>query len=269
MRRLSRREWLAATGIGVAAWRPERAWGKENDLDEMIEIPPGAFLMGILHSQAEALARKYRHHVSWLSGEVPQRTVELPAYRIDKYPVTNAQYAVFCKETGYPPRPHWGGPEPPRGLLHHPVTYVNKADAETYAGWAGKRLPTEAQWEKAARGPNGNEFPWGNSDPDDTMANFGNMIESTSPVTDYEKGKSVYWIQDMAGNVKQWCKDWYGTGERAAKNPTGPESGKERVIKGGSFQEGMESLLSANRDRYEPNYSSFLFGFRCACEEVK
>ena len=83
-------------------------------------------------------------------------------------------------------------------------------------------------------------------------------------MTEYEKGQSVYGVQDMAGNVYQWCRDWYGTEARAAKNPTGPKEGKERVIKGGSFIEGMESLRSANRDRYEPNYSSFLFGFRCA-----
>jgi formylglycine-generating enzyme required for sulfatase activity len=90
------------------------------------------------------------------------------------------------------------------------------------------------------------------------------MIGSTTPVTEYEPGQSPFGLHDMAGNVYQWTKDWYGTGERAPKNPTGPESGEERVIKGGSFIEGSESLRSANRDRYPPNYSSFLFGFRCA-----
>ena len=257
MRRLSRREWLAATGIGVAAWRPERAWGKENDLDEMIEIPPGAFLMGILHSQAEALARKYRHHVSWLSGEVPQRTVELPAYRIDKYPVTNAQYAVFCKETGYPPRPHWGGPEPPRGLLHHPVTYVNKADAETYAGWAGKRLPTEAQWEKAARGAEGRMYPWGDGF-DGTVCRWdggaGKGASGTAPVTQFPRGASPYGVMDMAGNAAEWCADGPGPGSA--------------FIKGGCWLTTQPINLrpaARNMSGFANNASAF-YGFRCVKE---
>ena len=166
---------------------------------------------------------------------------------------------------------NWKKPDgltPIEGKDDYPVTQVSYNDALNYCKWAGKDLPTEAQWEKAARGPNGNKFPWGDSDPNDTMANFDNIVGSTTPVDTYEKGQSYYGAFDMAGNVYQWCKDWYGTGERKEKNPTGPDSGKERVIKGGSFIEGMESLRSANRDRYEPNYSSFLFGFRCAiCEE--
>ncbi|MBW1912226.1 MAG: SUMF1/EgtB/PvdO family nonheme iron enzyme [Deltaproteobacteria bacterium] len=247
---------------------------KDNSI--MTLIPEGAFTMG---SDA------------W-DAEKPMQPITLDKYYIDKYLVTNKLFQKFVEETIYVtdaekdnsgmvrmgrrwkkvPDAMWKMPDGAtsiEGKEDHPVSQVSYNDALAYCQWANKDLPTEAQWEKAARGPNGNEFPWGNSDPDDTMANFENMIESTSPVTDYEKGKSVYGIQDMAGNVYQWCKDWYGTGERAAKNPTGPESGKERVIKGGSFLEGMESLRSANRDRYKPDYSSFLFGFRCACEEVK
>ena len=94
------------------------------------------------------------------------------------------------------------------------------------------------------------------------------MVGNTTPVTEYEKGRSVYGVHDMAGNVYQWCRDWYAAEERKEKNPTGPETGEERVIKGGSFIEGMESVRSSNRDRYEPGYSSFLFGFRCACEDM-
>lgn len=139
-------------------------------------------------------------------------------------------------------------------------------DASSYCQWTGKDLPTEAQWEKAARGPDGNEYPWGNSEPDDTTANYDNIIGATTPINEYEKGQSHYGAQDMGGNVYQWNKDWYATGERAAKNPVGPETGEEHVIKGGSFIEGSESLRSANRDRYPSNYSSFLFGFRCAAK---
>ena len=96
------------------------------------------------------------------------------------------------------------------------------------------------------------------------MANFDNLVGHTTPVNQYEKGQSFYGLHDMGGNVYQWCKDWYATGERKPKNHHGPDTGKERVVKGGSFIEGTESLRSANRDRYEPNYRSYLFGFRCA-----
>jgi len=100
------------------------------------------------------------------------------------------------------------------------------------------------------------------------MANFDNLIGTTSPVTSYEKGQSHFGAFDMSGNVYQWTADWYGTGERPTQNPTGAVEGKEKVIKGGSFIEGIESLRSANRDRYEPNYSSFLFGFRCIAKDI-
>ena len=150
------------------------------------------------------------------------------------------------------------------GKDDHPVSQVSYNDAAKYCEWAQKGLPTEAQWEKAARGPEGNEYPWGNSEPNDTMANFDNIVGSTTAVGSYDKGQSFYGLHDMAGNVYQWCQDWYATGARQPKNPAGPDTGKERVIKGGSFIEGVESIRSANRDRYEPNYSSFLFGFRCA-----
>ena len=155
------------------------------------------------------------------------------------------------------------------GKDDHPVSQVSYNDSLNYCKWANKNLPTEAQWEKGARGPDGNEYPWGNTEPNDTTANFDNLIGSTSKAGNYEKGQSLYGLLDMAGNVYQWCQDWYGTGPRAESNPAGPETGSERVIKGGSFIESMESLRSANRDRYEPGYSSFLFGFRCACEEIK
>jgi serine/threonine-protein kinase len=155
------------------------------------------------------------------------------------------------------------------GKDDHPVSQVSYNDALNYCKWANKDLPTEAQWEKGARGPAGNEYPWGNTEPNNTTANFDNLIGSTSKAGSYEKGQSFFGLLDMAGNVYQWCKDWYGTGPRAESNPKGPETGTERVIKGGSFTESMESLRSANRDRYEPGYSSFLFGFRCACEEIK
>jgi serine/threonine-protein kinase len=250
----------------------ELPFGKDKSI--MIVIPKGEFEMG---------SDKY-------SAEKPVQKIYMDSYYIDKFLVTNAQFQKFVEETGYVTDAEkagggmvrigrrwkkvrdatWKMPDgltPIDGREDNPVSQVSYNDALAYCQWAEKNLPTEAQWEKAARGPNGNKFPWGNQDPDDTMANFDNLIGATTPVNDYEKGKSFYGMHDGAGNVYQWCKDWYATGPRAEKNPTGPSSGKERVVKGGSFIEGTESLRSANRDRYKPDYSSYLFGFRCACEK--
>ncbi len=244
-----------------------------SDQSAMVHIPAGEFTMG---------SDKY-------SAEKPVQQITLSDYYIDKFPVTNAQFQKFVEATEYTTNAEndgfglvrigrrwkkveavsWKSPDGIAGIdgrEDHPVSQISYNDARSYCQWAKKDLPTEAMWEKAARGPEGNEFPWGNEDPMEDTANHDNYVGSTTPVTAYEKGQSFYGIQDAAGNVYQWCRDWYATGKRADKDPTGPETGKEHVIKGGSFIEGMESLRSANRDRYEPNYSSFLFGFRCAAE---
>jgi len=242
----------------------------------MVIIPSGEFTMG---------SEEY-------SAEEPIQKIYLDTYFIDKYLVTNEKFQKFVDETGYETDAekegaglvrigrrlkklegaNWNMPD---GLTSidgketHPVSQVSYNDALSYCQWAKKDLPTEAQWEKAARGPDGNQFPWGDKEPDDTMANFDNMIGHPAPVDEYKKGQSHYGVFDMAGNVYQWCKDWFATGERNPKNPAGPETGEERIIKGGSFSEGIDSLRSANRDRYEPTYSSFLYGFRCACEKIE
>jgi len=242
-----------------------------SDQSVMVHIPAREFTMG---------SDQY-------SAEKPIQQVSLSDYYIDKFLVTNAQFQKFVDATEYKTDAekdgaglvrvgrrwkkvegaNWRSPDGVTGIdgrEDHPVSQMSYNDARSYCQWAKKDLPTEAMWEKAARGPEGNEFPWGNEDPMEDTANHDNYVGSTTPVNAYEKGQSFYGIQDAAGNVYQWCRDWYGTGERKPVDPTGPESGTEHVIKGGSFIEGMESLRSANRDRYEPKYSSFLFGFRCA-----
>jgi formylglycine-generating enzyme required for sulfatase activity len=242
----------------------------------MVRVPAGEFTMG---------SDKY-------SAERPVQQIFLDDYYIDKTLVTNERFSRFVQATGYTTDAEkegagmvrigrrwkkvegasWRMPDGLTGIegrKNHPVSQVSCNDASRYCRWAGKDLPTEAQWEKAARGPNGNQYPWGDQEPNDTMANFDNLVGTTTAVDRYEKGQSYYGCFDMAGNVYQWTRDWYGTGERAARNPAGPPTGEERVIKGGSFIEGIESLRSANRDRYPPDYSSFLFGFRCAAQEIK
>ncbi len=241
------------------------------DVSEMVLIPEGEFIMG---------SDNY-------ANERPQQKIYLDSYHIDRFLMTNEDFSQFAEATGYQtdaekagygsvrfgyrwkkvPSANWRSPDgltSIEGIDDHPVTQISFNDALAYCEWKGKDLPTEAQWEKAARGAEGNEYPWGNSEPDDTLANYDEIIGTTTDVELYQKGKSVYGVYDMAGNVNQWCKDFYSTGEREVENPTGPDGGKEHVVKGGSFIEGGDNLRSAHRDRYESNYTSYLFGFRCA-----
>lgn len=259
----SRREWLKTTGTGCLAYLTVSLWGGEETLQgedpEMIVIPAGKFLMGTPEKEAERLARTYGYHPSWLSGEVPPREIELPAYAIDKFPVTNRQFAAFCAATGYPPRPHWPGGKPPEPLLDHPVVCVNRADALAYARWAGKRLPTEAEWEKAARGPDGRRFPWGDEfDPEACQWNRDRSPSGagTAPVTAHPRGISPYGVWDLVGNVAEWCAD-------------GP-SPAVAFIKGGCWlTEEVLNLRPAARNMsgFDSNASNF-YGFRCAKEGV-
>jgi serine/threonine-protein kinase len=244
----------------------------EKDNSTMIYIPAGKFTIG---------SDSY-------SFEQPIQQISLDNYFIDKYLVTNRQFKQFVEETGYKTDAEkkgsgivkigkrwkdfegatWKMPDGEtsiEGKEDYPVSQISYNDAIAYCKWAGKDLPTEAQWEKAARGPKGSAYPWGDSAPDDTMANFSDsFIDGTTPVTKYEKGQSYYGTFDMAGNLYQWCKDWYvAGGERQPKNPTGPASGTERVLKGGSFSEGMDSLRSPNRLSAEPAASRTIYGFRC------
>ena len=214
---LSRRQWLQTAGAGFAACSLGRGlMAAQADLGELIEIPAGPFLMGTAEEQARQLAADYGYHESWLLCESPQRTVDLPAFRVMKCPVTSRQFAAFGQATGYAPRPHWGGSEPPEAILEHPVTCLNRGDALAFCQWAGMRLPTEAEWEKAARGTDGRLFPWGNEFAGDACcwdwAATGSLAIATEPVTSRPQGASPYGVMHMAGNVAEWCADSPGPG---------------------------------------------------------
>ena len=259
MRSFSRRQWMIAAGAGLAAASTPIASGQSKDAsaDEMILVPAGPFLMGTTEAQARDLAKQYGHHVSWLSGEVPQHTRKLPAFLIDKYPVTNRQFSAFCKATGFPPRRHWGGPEPLDAIAEHPVVMVDKAAAEAYAKWAGKRLPIEAEWEKAARGADGRLYPWGNEfDPAACQWDPGGDPNTlgTAPVNAHPKGASPYDVMDMVGNAAEWCADSPGPGAS--------------FIKGGCWLTASPlNLRAAARNMSGfANNSSMFYGFRCAKE---
>lgn len=193
---------------------------------EMVFVPAGEFTRGSSDEDADAS-----------SDEKPARKVYLDGYWIYKYPVTVAQYKVFCAATGRE-MPN----EPPWGWVHnHPIVNVTWDDAAAYAVWAHASLPTEAQWEKAARGTDGRTYPWGNEWDPSRCAHSENDwgdLGSTRPVGSYKEGASPYGVMDMAGNVWEWCADWYGEDyykSSPASNPVGPVDGIVRVVRGGSW----------------------------------
>ena len=256
----SRRTWIRTTAEGAAGClclaSTSSGAAEAVPPDRMVIIPAGPFLMGTTQEDAQRLAREYGYDVSWLGGETPQRRLELPGFAIDTYPVTNRQFARYCEATdARPPRMLWRGKTPPDRLLDHPVIFVDHATARAYAKWAGKRLPTEAEWEKAARGPDGRLFPWGSRfEPDACQWNRDRTDRGpgTARVDAHPGGASVYGVMDMVGNVAEWCQDGPGPSSRA--------------IKGGCWlTEVIINLRPACRTMSGfPNNRSAFYGFRCA-----
>ena len=201
------------------------------------------------------------------SAEQPQHTVFLDEYQIGKYEITNRQYAQ-CVKAGICAQLFSG-----RGNNKDldPVGTVTWSDAKTYCEWAGGRLPTEAEWEKAARGPDGRIYPWGNS-IDCSLSNFwprnSNIcIGNKTEIGIYKDGKSPYGLLDMSGNVWEWVNDWYSDTYYQVSpfsNPLGPSSGTDHVLRGGSFINDEIQMRSSSRAGADP-YSVFdTWGFRCA-----
>jgi formylglycine-generating enzyme required for sulfatase activity len=219
----------------------------------MVVVPGGTFVMGTARQEAHRLAVGGGYHPSWLSGEVPEREIQVASFAIDIYPVTNGQFAEFCKDTGYAPRMHWNGEEPPADIADHPVVFVDLADCGAYAEWAGKRIPTEAEWEKAARGTDGRRYPWGEEwDPGAChWRRDPYQVTTTAPVTAYPEGVSPCGCHQMTGNVAEYCAD--GPGPGAA------------FIKGGAWiNEDPINLRPAARNMsgFANNQTAF-YGFRC------
>ena len=204
---------------------------------------------------------------------------------IDKYLVTNAQYARFVAATGHRPPLDWKNGKIPQGELLHPVTMVSWFDARSYAKWAKKRLPTEAEWEKAARGTKGLRWPWGNN-MDPKRLNTYYSVGHATDVTAYPNGASPYGVMDMAGNVSQWVEDDYlpypgskaspevfqgrvavaATAQDRAMKVVDmvPVNKRYKVLRGGSWKSDPFSTESYHRISQWPNLASDFFGFRCA-----
>jgi formylglycine-generating enzyme required for sulfatase activity len=203
-----------------------------------------------------------------------RRSVYLDAFYIDRFPVTNQQYAAFMAITDYRGShgdflSHFPDGRVPAQLAQHPAVHVSWFDARAYALWAGKYLPSEAQWEKAARGTDGRKYPWGKSAPDATRANYGLSRRGTMAVGSFPAGASPYGVEDMAGNVWEWCEDvdvpeFYAHGPSHNPCNHGELTGRaRRVVRGGSFLYDAHSVRTFSRSSFEPQLGSQGIGFRC------
>jgi len=213
---------------------------------EMVLVPEGEFTMG-------------NDNVD--DDEKPAHQIFLDTYYIDKYEVTNAAYKI-CVEAGVCDQPTDTDNYNNSQYAQHPVVYVNWYMAETYCEWQGARLPTEAEWEKAARGTDGQTYPWGDEEIDNTFANYNGS--DTQKVGSYPKGASPYGAYDMAGNVLEWVADWYDTYPGNTDRSDWHYGTSFRVSRGGSWLDSSNGVRSANRWSLDPYLNKNLYGFRCA-----
>lgn len=230
------------------------------DTAPMVEVPQGPYLRGSLSGHGR-------------SDEKPQVEIFLDSYLIDQYEVTNGQYLNFLAQTGHrePLNVFGEGPLSDQdGIADLPVVQVTWNDAEDYCDWAGKRLPTEAEWEKGARGSDGRKFPWGNDEPTSQRVNFDRAWEDGAAllkVGSLSEGVSPYGAFDMSGNVREWVKDWYSEDyykSSPAKNPSGPSHGMLKVVRGGSWHSMDSDIRVAARGKGGFALKTHGLGFRCA-----
>ena len=273
--------WVHALDVAdvVREWTPD---GKKLAVervklpafDDMVLIPAGPFVMG---SDKKVDKNSY-------TAEFPQRTVHLDAFEIDKYEATTVQFLKFVLATNRAPLIDWqyDGGNFQDTMVSHPVMHVSWFEADAYCKWAGKRLPTSAEWEKAARGEDGRIYPWGNQPAGLSRANFGRTGLS-GPVRDrperlllyppivsvdkYENSVSPYGVYQMAGNVAEWTADWYDPKYYKTapnSNPRGPETGSQKAFRGGGWIDSTPSVRPAQRNGADPNTKMNWLGFRCA-----
>ena len=250
-----------ATQALVSTFDVGSTWPRPMDGMVMIYVPAGEFLMGSAASDTMAQ-----------SDEEPQHSVYLDAYWIDKTDVTNAEYALcvsagICRSPSNPSSQtrtnYYGNSQ----YDNYPVIWVNWNDAQTYCQWAGARLLSEAEWEKAARGTDGRIYPWGSASPDQSLANYNGQVGDTSAVGSYPSVAGPYGALDMSGNVWQWVNDWFDANYYASSpgsNPQGPSSGTIRVLRGGAWGSFEFAVRAAFRFGYDPTDARYDFGLRCS-----
>jgi formylglycine-generating enzyme required for sulfatase activity len=271
---------------------------RTDDGADMVLVPAGEFWMGSTAAQVEDFRAgcpkgggDERVCKTWGAGEMPRHRVRLDAFYIDRYEVTNARFERFAAATGHRTTAEreghshvwrqdggkwqwtrsgtaeWRRPDGQgsRNAADHPVVHVSWYDADAYCRWSGKRLATEAEWEKAARGPDDRIYPWGETPWDASRGNGNMSVGATRPVGSYPSGASPYEAHDMAGNVTEWVADWFSEDyyqRSPAENPRGPESGARRVLRGGAWIRPSSLRVSA-RDSVAPGERSAAIGFRC------
>lgn len=225
--------------------------------EDMVVIPAGPFIRG-------TNAGGY--------DEQPERTIYLETFAIDRFEVTNHQYQAFVAATGHrkaaPPARYAKNLSKMSGV-NQPAVYVSWEDADAFCRWKGKRLPTEAEWEKAMRGVDGRLWPWGN-DPDVVAANLGGIsdgVEVTAPVGTFKRDASPYGVADGFGNVMEWVADWYAEDDyrnSGEQNPMGPAHGIYKVLRGSGYTSTGKDLRITSRSRMVPDFRDETIGFRCA-----
>lgn len=225
----------------------------------MVLIPAGEFVMGSPDGEG-------------LDNEQPEHKVWVDAFYLDKFEVPNGRYEKFMEETGRARPKFW---EQLDLTVHSelPVIGVSWHDAKAYCEWAEKRLPTEAEWEYAARGTDRRRYPWGNAEPNAQLANYAKRWsykfydDRLEPVNSHEAGKSPFGVYNMAGNVFEWVTDWYEIKYYARspeRNPSGPETGELKVMRGGSWNFASEYIRTTSRMKLKPMEREADVGIRCA-----
>ena len=228
----------------------------------MVFIPGGEFLRGRSHALPDDDLKWFP---TLLKDDRPARRLYIDPFYLDEHEVTNEQYAAFVKATGRRAPYNWPKGKVPEGKEKFPVVDLSWDDAVAYARWAGKRLPTEAEWERAARGlAEGGIYPWGDGSPSRTLARY-NRVDGPGPVR--QLAPNAFGLYDMAGNVWEWCADWYEKDyyqQAPQRNPPGPAAGQYRVLRGGSWADLPKYLTCAYRSWARPAERSPNIGFRCA-----
>lgn len=287
---------LSTAGLMADLDQKQKIAAQENPKDgaSMHLLPGGEVVMGSAESEIDEQFRRQGYQKDWKKyalDEIPRHRQPVKSFFIYKYEVSNAQYQKFVAATEHAAPPYWKGKSHPPGKGQHPVVEVSWEDAQAYCRWAGTRLPTEAEWEYAARGPApagdkaGPIFPWGN-DWDRSLANSASYhagkdivndqlyrtwsqkndpasLPLTTAVGSFPKGASPFGVHDLAGNAWEWCADRYAPYKGNTASDPGADK-KAHVVRGGSWANVPFHLRCADRNAFAPGARNLYIGFRCA-----